>query len=63
MGQQISTESALAAFRQRCGELADENILLKALISDLEGENARLRETAPQAPTFDSVNSEATAQR
>ena len=43
MGQQISIEAALAAFRQRHGELADENVLLKARVSELEEENARLQ--------------------
>lgn len=43
MGQKISIEAALAAFRQRHGELADENILLKARVSELEEENAQLQ--------------------
>ncbi|MET8826109.1 hypothetical protein ABZX40_13635 [Streptomyces sp. NPDC004610] len=61
-GQQVSMEDALAAFRQRCGELADENVLLKARaaslerqITGLEAENARLRET-PQPSPADAGN-------
>ncbi|MFF4346820.1 hypothetical protein [Streptomyces sp. NPDC001530] len=47
MAQQISPEAALKAFRQRHGELADENILLKALVSELEAANERLRNGEP----------------
>lgn len=52
MGQKISIEAALAAFRQRHGELADENILLKARVSELEEENARLREAPLDGQSF-----------
>ncbi|AVH60017.1 MULTISPECIES: hypothetical protein [Streptomyces] len=47
MAQQISPEWALKAFRQRHGELADENILLKALVSELEAEIERLHNGEP----------------
>jgi cell division septum initiation protein DivIVA len=49
MGQQISVEAALDAFRKEYGKVADENVLLKAHISELEGELSRLQ-TAAQAP-------------
>lgn len=51
MGQQISIEAALAAFRQRHGELADENVLLKARVSELEEENTRLSGGQEQLPS------------
>ncbi len=53
MGQQISIEDALAAFRKRHGEVADENVLLRAQVAGLERqlteaqeENARLQQQA-----------------
>ncbi|MFI6854476.1 hypothetical protein [Streptomyces sp. NPDC050416] len=36
MGQQISIEDALEAFRKRHGEVADENVLLRAQVAVLE---------------------------
>ncbi len=51
MGQQISIEDALAAFREGHGKLADENVLLRAQVAGLERqlaeaqeENARLQQ-------------------
>jgi prefoldin subunit 5 len=44
MGQQISVEAALPVFRQRCGELADENLLLRAQINELEARATQLEE-------------------
>lgn len=41
MGQQISIEAALNAFRQEFGKVADENVLLKARVSELEAELER----------------------
>lgn len=38
MGLQVSVEAALPVYRQRCGELHDENLILKARIAELEGE-------------------------
>lgn len=35
-GQQISAESALPFFRQRCSELQDETLLLRARSAELE---------------------------
>lgn len=43
MGQQISIEAALAAFRRKYGEAADENVLLHARVAELEEEIAKLR--------------------
>lgn len=62
MGQQVSPETALPFFRQRCSELQDENILLRARgaelerrVAELEQENSNL--SAPDrpgpAPTYD----------
>ena len=62
MGQQISIEDALAAFRRRYGEAADENVLLRAQvdslerrIAELEQERSGLRAQAeqPQESAFD----------
>lgn len=36
MTQQISIEDALEAFRKRHGEVADENVLLRAQVAGLE---------------------------
>lgn len=47
MGQQISLEAALAGFRRKAADLLDENVLLGARITELEEENARLREAPP----------------
>ncbi|NUT50096.1 MAG: hypothetical protein HOV94_22715 [Saccharothrix sp.] len=60
--QQIHPDDALAAFRKRCGELHDENILLRALTTGLERRIAELEQAnpiqgaqgeAPQEPAFD----------
>lgn len=48
MNQQVSVEAALPIFRQRCSELHDENLLLKARVAELEGELDR-RPPAPPA--------------
>ncbi|WP_030168907.1 hypothetical protein [Streptomyces sp. NRRL S-813] len=42
MGQQISVETAFPVFRQRCAELADENLLLRAQVNELEARVAQL---------------------
>lgn len=47
MGQQISVEAALPVYRQRCGELHDENLILRARINELEAEVEQLRGGAP----------------
>lgn len=56
MAQQISVEDALDAFRKRHGEIADENVLLRAQVAGLERElaaareeNGRLKETSGPA--------------
>lgn len=46
-GQTISAEAALPLFRQRCSELQDENLLLKARIAELEEALRRAQDTAP----------------
>lgn len=51
MGQQVSVEAALQVFRHRCGELHDENLLLKARVGELEEETSKLR--AAQEPPAD----------
>lgn len=50
MGQQISVEAALDAFRKEYGKVADENVLLKAHISELEAQLERTRATHQAAP-------------
>jgi cell division protein FtsB len=50
MGQQISVEAALPVFRQRCSELQDENLLLKARINELEEELEKARAGQGMAP-------------
>lgn len=43
-GQQISVEDALPVFRQRCGELFDETLLLRAKVAGLERQLAAAQE-------------------
>jgi phage shock protein A len=50
MGQQISLEAALAAFREQYGKVADENVLLRAQASQLERRVKEL-EDAAQLPS------------
>ena len=50
MTQNVSVEAALPVFRQRCGELADENLILRARVNELEAENEQLRAAAQPAP-------------
>lgn len=47
MGQQVSVEAALPVYRQRCGELHDENLILRARVNELEAEVEQLRAGAP----------------
>lgn len=54
MAQQISIEAALAAFRKKCGELLEENVLLKAHTTELEAENEQLRAQLPPAAASES---------
>lgn len=50
MGQQISIEDALAAFREQHGKLADENVLLRAQVAGLERRVSELeQQPAPPA--------------
>lgn len=51
MGQQISVETAFPIFRQRCAELADENLLLRAQVKQLEDRVAELEEQGKQPET------------
>lgn len=46
MGRQISMEAGLAAYRKKCSELFDANVLLEAQLAELEQENAQLRNAA-----------------
>lgn len=48
MTQQVSIEDALEAFRTRYGEVADENVLLRAQVAGLQ---RRLGELEQQLPT------------
>jgi phage shock protein A len=36
MSQQVSVEAALPVFRQRCSELHDESLILRARVAELE---------------------------
>ena len=56
---QISVDDALPVFRQRCGELFDENLLLRAKVAGLERqlaaaqeENQRLQQAKPDPSAF-----------
>jgi hypothetical protein len=49
-GQQISVETAFPIYRQRCTELFDENLLLRAQVAGLEQRIAELEQAAPQEP-------------
>lgn len=48
MAQQISPEVALPLFRQRCSELNDENILLRARGAELERQLAEAHQEMEQ---------------
>ena len=50
MTQNVSVEAALPVFRQRCGELADENLILRARVNELEAELEQVRAAAQPAP-------------
>ena len=47
MGQQVSVEAALPVYRQRCSELHDETLILRARVNELEAEVAQLRGAGP----------------
>lgn len=49
MGQQISMDDALAAFREQHGKLADENVLLRAQVTGLERRIAELQQHGTQS--------------
>ena len=56
--QQVSPEAALPFFRQRCSQLQDETLLLRARVAELEQqlgdaqqENEQLRDQSPGGPT------------
>lgn len=49
MARQVTMEAALAAYRKKCGELFDTNVLLEARLSDTEQEIAALRVELAQA--------------
>lgn len=46
MNQQISVEDAFPTFQKRCGELFEENLLLRAQVDVLERQLAAAREEA-----------------
>lgn len=50
MGQQVSIEDALAAFREQYGRTADENVLLRAQIASLERQLAEATGATEQHP-------------
>lgn len=50
MTQNVSVEAALPVFRQRCGELADENLILRARVNELEAAVEQLRTAVEPSP-------------
>lgn len=48
MGQQISVEDAFPTFRKRCGELFEENLILRATVDVLERRVGELEQAAAQ---------------
>ncbi|MGW3821791.1 hypothetical protein ACWEAF_05650 [Streptomyces sp. NPDC005071] len=52
MARQISMEAGLAAYRRKCADLLDANILLEAQLAEVEAECEQLRATA-SAPVSD----------
>ena len=44
MSQQVTVEDAFPVYRQRCTELFDENLLLRAQVAALERQLAEARE-------------------
>lgn len=64
MGQQVSVEAALPVYRQRCGELHDENLILRARVNELEAEVEQLRAGAPspaQSPALGAAPAQQTS--
>lgn len=55
MGQQISIDDALAAFREQHGKLADENVLLRAQVTGLERRIAELEQRGTQPAAGEEV--------
>ena len=53
---QLSVEEAFPVYRKRCGELFDENLLLRAQVEALERRVAELEQqhTLPQVPLADA---------
>ena len=51
MTQNVSMEAALPIFRQRCSELHDENLILRARVAELEKHLAEAQQHAP-APQY-----------
>jgi prefoldin subunit 5 len=54
MARQISMDAALAAYRRKCADLLDANILLEAQLAEVEAECEQLRAAAP-APVSDEL--------
>ena len=54
MARQISMDAALAAYRQKCADLLDANILLEAQLAEIEAECEQLR-AAATAPVSDEL--------
>lgn len=54
MAGQISMEAALAAFRKKCGDLLEANVLLEARLSEAETELEQLRTQSPAGPGVDA---------
>jgi hypothetical protein len=50
MGRQISMEAGLEAFRQKCADLLEANVLLEAQLAEVEKENEQLRAQVAPGP-------------
>jgi hypothetical protein len=50
MGRQISMEAGLEAFRKKCADLLEANVLLEAQLAEVEKENEQLRAQIAPGP-------------
>ncbi|MFE3484824.1 hypothetical protein ACIQ1S_09360 [Streptomyces griseus] len=57
MTRQISMEAALNAYRKKCGELLEANILLEAQAAELQAENEQLKGEAASLPAEERTTS------
>jgi hypothetical protein len=55
MSQQISVEDAFPVYRQRCGELFDENLLLRSQVAGLQRQLDEAQRLAPAQGAADVI--------